>query len=166
MLPALASSSQGEKWGGQGPTWLLEGQTPVAGVLLELDLLQGEEGGSCGQRGHRPGDRSVSRLHSRSLRPLAHQAQGAGHPFSRAGSPRMTGFAPLVKKENPGTGSQVAQPNLGPGLWALLPPHTDPLPRSRIQGGAPSLALALTVFQLVHALPQRPEVGVPQGRLC
>lgn len=102
-----------------------------------------------------------------SLRPLAHHARGAGStPSVGAGSPRITGFAPLVTKENPGRGSQDAQPDLGPGLWALLPPPPDPLPRSPVQGGPPSLPFALTVFKLVHTLPQRPEVGVPQCRLC
>lgn len=133
-LPTLASSSRGGWWGGQAPTWLLEGQAPVAGVLLELDLLQGEEGGSCRQRGHRPGDSSVNRVRSCRLQPLAHHAWGAGGtPSVRAGSPRMTRLVPLVMKGNPGTGSQAAQPDPDPGLWALalLAQTRCPAPRSR-----------------------------------
>lgn len=31
--------------GGCGPTWVLEGQATIAWVLLELNFLQGEDGG-------------------------------------------------------------------------------------------------------------------------
>lgn len=41
---------------GGGPTWLLKGQAPVARVLLELDLLQGEDGGSYSEGGERQGE--------------------------------------------------------------------------------------------------------------
>lgn len=46
----LATSSKGYGlggWGGAcGHTWVLEGQATIAWVFLELDLLQGEDGGS------------------------------------------------------------------------------------------------------------------------
>lgn len=43
--------------GGRGaPTWLLKGQAPVARVLLQLNLLQGEDGGSWEERGERKGE--------------------------------------------------------------------------------------------------------------
>lgn len=43
----------------RAPTWLLEGQAPVARVLLELDLLQGEDGCRCGERGDRQAESQV-----------------------------------------------------------------------------------------------------------
>jgi hypothetical protein len=42
----LAASRKGYGVGACGPTWVLEGQATIAWVLLELDLLQGEDGGS------------------------------------------------------------------------------------------------------------------------
>ena len=146
MLPALASSNRGEWWGGQAPTWLLEGQAPVAGILLELDLLQGEEGGGCGQRGHRPGDGSVNRSRSCSLWPLAYHARGAGGtPSVGAGSPRTTGFAPLVTKENPAGGPRMLSQTraLGSGLCSLLPQTHCPTPGSReVPPASPSHSLS------------------------
>ena len=76
----------------------------------------------------------MNRLRSCHLRPLAHHARGAGGtPSVRAGSPRMTRLAPLVMKENPGTGNQAAQPDPGPELWALalLAQTRCPAPGSR-----------------------------------
>ena len=113
------------------------GSLPLAppGKQILIDpLLSLEEGGSCRQRGHRPGDSSVNRVRSCRLQPLAHHAWGAGGtPSVRAGSPRMTRLVPLVMKGNPGTGSQAAQPDPDPGLWALalLAQTRCPAPRSR-----------------------------------
>lgn len=41
----LVASNRGFR-GACGPTWVLEGQATIAWVFLELDLFQGEDGGS------------------------------------------------------------------------------------------------------------------------
>ena len=68
-----------------------------------------------------------------SAAPRLHAWGAGGTPSVRAGSPRMTRLVPLVMKGNPGTGSQAAQPDPDPGLWALalLAQTRCPAPRSR-----------------------------------
>lgn len=42
----LLANGVGQGGGACVPTWVLEGQATIAWVLLELDLFQGEDGGS------------------------------------------------------------------------------------------------------------------------
>lgn len=107
---------------------------------------------AAGRRGHRPGGHSASRLLPQSAAPR--------HHLVRAWAPLQSGWQPqddwvcspsLLRKTRGGQGARLLSQTWALGLWALLPPRPDPLPRSG--SGKPPAALALTVFQLVLRSP-------------
>lgn len=148
--PPLVRVSNGRT----GP-WLLEGQTPVAGVLLRAWISFRRRGRQLRAEGtgREATQRAGSTPQSAAPRP---PREGSWAPLQSGWQPRMTGFAPsLLRRKTRGQGAGLLSQT-----WAWAPqgpaPRPDPLPRSRVRR-PPSLAYALTVFQLVHHAPQRPK---------